>query len=492
MNLSTARSEKRAKEVGIRKVAGANKQVIIGQFLGESILITGISGIFALLLIQGFLLPFDNLVNKELVIPYNSVYFWVAAIGFILITGIIAGSYPAFFMSSFKPVSILKGTFKRIHAGINLRKVLVISQFGFAIVLIVSTWIVMQQIRYVQERETGFVRDQLVYHWITGELSKSYPLIKNELVRSGSVKFLVKTSAPLIDNFNDTWSIQWAGKDPNAKIDFDRFNEDEGLVKTAGLQLIQGRDMDLVNFPSDSSAVLLNESAVHAMGFTQPIGQLIKDQRFEYHVVGVIRDFVMGSPNENIRPEIILGAKGNDIFNVINMRLNPNRPAAENLQIIEKIFKKYNPDYPIELHFVDLDYAKKFDDMQKTAVFSGLFTGLTILISCLGLFGLSAFMAESRIKEIGVRKVLGASVSGIVRLLSKDFLTLILISVIIACPIAWFVMHHWLQAYSYRIQIDWWIFLLSGLAAMLIAGITVSFQAIKAALGNPVKAIRSE
>jgi putative ABC transport system permease protein len=291
MNLSTASSEKRAKEVGIRKVAGANRSLLIGQFIGESVIISFIAGLLALLLVQLCLPSFDTLVGKGLTIPYSSIFFWASAILFIIVTGIIAGSYPAFFLSSFKPAAVLKGAFKKAYAAVNPRKILVVLQFSFAIVLIISTLMVTQQIRYAQNRDAGFDRDQIVYVWIAGDLEKNFPLFKNELLRSGITSSVARTASPLSFGMSDTWGIEWQGKDPNAKIDFDRYSEDEGLVKTAGLKIVQGRDMDLTNYPTDSSAMLINESAAKAMGFKNPVGQLVKDDNVEYHIIGVIKDF---------------------------------------------------------------------------------------------------------------------------------------------------------------------------------------------------------
>jgi len=490
MNLSTARSEKRAKEVGIRKVAGANRGLLIGQFIGESVIISFIAGLLALLIVQLCLPSFDKLVSKELSIPYANVLFWISAIVFVLITGFIAGSYPAFFLSSFNPATVLKGTFKKSHAAVNPRKILVVLQFSFAIILIICTLMVTQQIRYAQNRDAGYNRDQIVYVWIAGDLDKNFKSFKNELLRSNITSSVTRTASPLSFGFSDTWGIEWQGKDPNAKIDFDRYSEDEGLVKTAGLKILQGRDMDLTNYPTDSSAMLLNESAAKAMGFRNPLGQLIRDGEDEYHIIGVVKDFLLGSPYDHAKPMIIEGSKS--YFNVVHVKLDAKKSTAESLKIIEQLFKRANPDYPFEYHFIDEEYAAKFDDTQRTATLTGLFAGLTIFISCLGLFGLAAYMAENRVKEIGVRKVLGASVLNITALLSKEFLALVTISIIIASPIAWYAMHVWLQGYSYRINMQWWVFVMAGMLSVIVSLITVSFQAIKAAVANPVKSLRTE
>ncbi|OJV12325.1 MAG: ABC transporter permease [Dyadobacter sp. 50-39] len=490
MNLSTARSEKRAKEVGIRKTAGANKGLLVGQFLGESILIALIGGIIALTAVYLMLPAFNALVGKELSVPVSQPKFWVAAAAFILFTGIVAGSYPAFYLSSFKPISVLKGAFKRTNSAVSPRKVLVVVQFSFAIVLIISTLIVVEQIRHAQNRDPGYDRGQVVYHWITGDLGKHYAQIKRELLDAGIATAVTKTSSPLSSVSSDTWGIEWKGKNMGEKIDFDIFTEDEGLVKTAGLQLIRGRDMDLTRFPSDSAAVLLNETAAKVMRFKDPVGQIIKDNELSYTVVGVVKDFVIRSPYDSQGPLIIEGAQS--YFNVIHMKLSADKPAADLMPEVEAIFRRYNPEYPFEYHFVDEDYALKFEDTRRVAKLTGIFAGLTIFISCLGLFGLAAYMAENRVKEIGVRKVLGASVMSIAALLSGEFMALVIISIVIAVPVAWYVMNLWLNDFEYRIGIQWWIFAVSGILATVVSLATVSYQAIRAALLNPVKSLRSE
>ncbi len=490
MNLSTARSEKRAKEVGIRKTAGANKGLLVGQFIGESVLISMIAGAIALLTVYLTLPAFNTLIGRQLEVPIENPKFWAAALAFILFTGIIAGSYPAFYLSSFKPINVLKGTFRRAHSPLSPRKVLVVVQFTFAIVLIISTLIVVQQIRHAQNRDPGYDRGQVVYHWITGDMAKNYAQIKRELLSSGIATSVTKTASPLSSVSSDTWGIEWRGKNKAEKIDFDIFSQDEGLVKTAGLQLIQGRDMDLTKFPSDSSAVLLNETAAKIMGFKDPVGQIIKDNDVDYEVIGVVKDFVIRSPYDRQGPLIIEGAKS--FFNVIHMKLSAERPAADLMPSVEAIFRRYNPEYPFEYHFVDEDYALKFEDTRRVAKLTGIFAGLTIFISCLGLFGLAAYMAENRVKEIGVRKVLGASVLSIAALLSGEFMGLVIISIVIAVPVAWYVMDLWLNDFEYRIGIQWWIFALSGALAIIVSLATVSYQAIRAALLNPVKSLRSE
>jgi len=502
MNMSTARSEKRAKEVGIRKVAGARKGSLIGQFLGESILIASIAGVIALIIVHFSLPAFSTIAGKQLVIntpttrqlgiDYSNFYFWLLFVGFILFTGILSGSYPAFFLSSFRPVSVLKGHFKKINALITPRKVLVILQFTFSIILIICTIVIQEQIKYSKDRETGYDKNNLVYIPLTGKISDNYELIKNELLNQGVASGVSKTSAPITEGWS-SGSANWQGKNPNDKTNFNFYNTNGDIVKTAGLQLLLGRDIDVKNFPTDSTAVILNETAVKAMGFKNPIGQTIDQGVWDtdWHVVGVVKDFILQSPYDPIKPMVIQGPRAN-WFNVIHIKFNKEHSTAQSLAGAEKIFRRYNPEYPFEYYFVDEKYAVKFSNEQTTSTLTTFFAGLTIFISCLGLFGLATYMAENRIKEIGVRKVLGASVANITSLLSRDFVKLVLVAILIASPIAWWAMNKWLSSFDYRITISWGIFFVSGLIAILIALFTVSFQAIKAAIANPVKSLRTE
>ncbi|MEO6316191.1 MAG: ABC transporter permease [Chitinophagaceae bacterium] len=490
MNLSTARSEKRAREVGIRKVVGAQKASLITQFIGESVLMAFLAAVLALIIVAISLPAYNQLTDKNLFINFANSATWLAGAAFILFTGMLAGSYPAFFLSSFKPVQVLKGTFKKAHALVTPRKVLVVLQFTFAIVLIICTIIVKQQIDYAQNRELGYNKENLVYHFMTGDITKNYPLLKNELMAQGVAASVTKTSAPLTESWSDGWGQEWEGKDPNDKTDFVRFVSDEGLGATVGLQFVQGRDFDLKKFPTDSTGLIINESSLKVMKFKNPIGQLVKDNGTSWHIVGVIKDFILTSPYEPTRPMLISGAK-NDWFSVVQIKLNGHNPLQGNLAKASAIFKKYNPEYPVNLQFVDAEYARKFENEQRQGKLAGLFAGLTIFISCLGLFGLATYMAENRIKEIGVRKVLGASVTSITTLLSKDFIRLVIISFVIAAPLSYWAMYNWLQGYPYRVSIQWWVFAAACALSMLIALLTVSFQAMKAARANPVKSLRT-
>ncbi|WP_153797001.1 ABC transporter permease [Foetidibacter luteolus] len=490
MNLSTARSEKRAREVGIRKVVGARKSWLIGQFLGESILLAFIAGLFALLIVQVTLPFFSKLIGQQLILQYNQPFIWLSAACFVLVTGILAGSYPAVYLSSFKPVLVLKGKIKAGSALLTPRKILVVMQFALAIMLIVSTIVVRQQIQKAQNRQAGYSKDNLVYHFMEGDVQKNYTLIKNELLASGVAVSVTKTSAPITEGWSNTWSLGWQGKSPKDKTTIDRFCADDAFVKTAGLQLAQGRDFNLAKYPTDSLGAIINESAAKVMGFKQPIGQLIQDMGKDWHVIGVIKDFILQSPYHATAPMFIAGAGG--YFNVIHIKLSAARPMQQNIDFLKKLFKKYNPEYEFNYRFADDEYASKFHDEERTGTLATLFASLAIFISCLGLFGLSSYMAENRIKEIGIRKVLGASAQNITLLLSKDFLQLVLVAIVIASPAAYWAMSKWLQNFEYRTALHWWVFVIAGIAALLIALLTVSFQAVKAAVTNPVKSLRNE
>lgn len=490
MNLSTARSEKRAKEVGVRKVVGARKKALVWQFLGESILISFLAATVALILVVLVLPAFSELIDTQLTINWKNPWFWAIALGIIFFTGILAGSYPALYLSAFKPSSVLKGTFNKINTLVTPRKVLVVVQFSVAIILITATIVVKQQISNVQNRKLGYNKEQLVYIQMEGAIEDNYASIKAELLDGGIAASISKTNSPITESWSNSWGIEWPGKSVDNKTLVHRLVADNAIVETMGLRLKEGRDLDLTKYPTDSTAVILNESAVKLMGFENPLGQVIKDNGTDWHIIGVVEDFVFNSPFQQIEPMVIEGARA--WFNMIHIKFEGNNSIADNLVAAEEIFKKYNPNYPFNYEFVDEDYANKFTSEQRIEKLASLFTLLTILISCVGLFGLASYMAQNRIKEIGVRKVLGASVVGITTLLSKDFLKLVGISLIIAIPISWYLMHQWLQDFAFRIELSWWIFVLAGILALAIAFITVSYQAIKAARSNPVKSLRTE
>ncbi|RFS24958.1 ABC transporter permease [Chitinophaga silvatica] len=490
MNLSTARSEKRAREVGVRKVIGASKVSLIIQFMSESLLYAFISGVFALLVVLLVLPAFNSLVGKQLSIEFNNLSFWLSGIGFIMFTGILAGSYPAFFLSGFKPILAIKGRIKNSNTMLAPRKLLVVLQFTFAIVLIICTLVVTQQVKYGQQRKTGYDMNNLVHIILNDEMEKNFNIIKNDLLTSGYATSVTKTQSPLTENWSYGLSLRWQGKDPNLQVQVNRYTTEGDLVKTAGLKLIRGRDIDIKNHPSDSGACLINETAAKLMKFKDPIGQLIYDDEETWQIVGVIGDFIQESPYASVKPLIVKGPKS--WMGTVIVKLNDNNSRTTNIAGMESIFKKYNPAYPLEFHFTDDAYTNKFNNEKLTGKLTALFSALAIFISCLGLFGLSAFLAENRFKEIGVRKVLGATVTSLTILLSSDFIKLVIVSIFIASPFAYFISNQWLKSFQYHIGVSIWIFIITGALAILIALLTVSYQAIKAALMDPVKSLKSE
>jgi ABC-type antimicrobial peptide transport system permease subunit len=491
MNLSTAKSERRAKEVGVRKVIGADKKSLIFQFLTESIMISIFAMILTIIIVTIALPFFNELVQKNLSISFLTPETWIFFFGFALLTGILAGAYPAFFLSAFKPIQTLKGKFKATTKGVSVRSILVVLQFSLAIILIIATIIVSKQINYTKDRDRGYQDNGLMYTEIEGNIGKNYQSIRQELLNSNAVTTVSKNMSPITDRYSSGWGFTSdASIEEDKRINFNRFSSDADAVKNLGLTLVAGRDIDIYKFPTDSNAVVLNESAVKALKLDNPIGSIISGDAEKWTVVGVIKDFLMDSPFGKKEATVILGP--NAWFNVIHYRLNPARSTSENLKTIEGIFKKYNSEYPFSYHFIDKVFENKFKETKAVGTISMLFAGLTILISCLGLLALIAYMAETRMKEIAVRKVLGASVPQITSLLSFDFIKLVFISILIASPIAWWAMTNWLKDYEYRINVEWYYFVFAGIAAILISLATISFQSIKAALANPVNSLRDE
>jgi len=491
MNLSTSQSQKRAKEVGVRKVMGAARGSLIGQFLTESMAITFIAGIIALVLVQLCLPAFNQLTTKHLYVNYADPVYWLAFLGFILVTGVLAGSYPAFFLSAFRPVKVLKGKFGAVRNIVNPRKVLVVVQFSVAIVLVISTVVIYRQIKFAQDRDTGYKIDHLVEVPMDGDIRKNYPLIKNDLIASGAATAMCQTGVTVTMDGRTSGGFSTDGTNKQQQnLTFSVLGTSGDFVKTMGLNLTGGRDIDFNSYPSDSMSCLINQTAVKQMGIKDPVNSIIKAGNQSLRVVGVFKDFIIQSPYVDIQPMIVLASKTWAYNNVI--RLNGQTGTAKDLQIAEKIFKKYNPAYPFTYQFIDKEYQQKFNDQQQTGTLSAVFACLTIFISCLGLFGLASYMAESRSKEIGIRKVLGASVTGITQMLTREFVSLVIIAILAAVPIAWWAMNKWLQDFTYRIHLGWLTFVLSGVFAILIAILTVSFQAIKAAVANPVNSIKAE
>jgi len=489
MNLSTAKASKRLKEVGIKKVMGANRSSLVLQYIGESLLMAFVSLCFALLIVVLLLPEFRQITGKEINLHFNSAII-TAAISIALITGIIAGSYPAFYLSSFKPVKVLKGTFKAGRFAAIPRKVLVVLQFTVSVSLIIATIIVYQQIQFAKNRPVGYSRENLVsITTADSSIHTHFEAVKAELMHTGMVTSVAETQSPVTDIYGSTSGFSWPGKDPNLSIDFKFINASVDYGKTIQWQIKEGRDFSK-DFATDTSAVIINEAAAHYMQLKNPVGTKVTWFDQPLTIIGVADNMIMGSPYDDVDPTIYTEATGQGNFLLV--KLSPNASAKNALTQIETIFKKYDTDEPFEYHFTDEEYAKKFDNEERVGKLANIFAILAIIISCLGLFGLTSFVAEQRKKEIGVRKVLGASVFSVWNLLSKDFVTLVIISFIIAVPLSYYFMHNWLQNYSYRTTLSWWIFIAAGVGAIVITLITVSFQAIKAAIANPVKSLRTE
>lgn len=491
INLTTARSQKRAKEVGVRKVIGSARGQLIRQFFIESLLIVTFAFIVALLLVQ-LTLPFFNEVSeKALVIEWSSATLWIYAAGFIFITAFLAGSYPAVYLSSFNPIKVIKGTFKFGRFSSTPRKALVIIQFSISIILAIGTIVVYQQIEYARNRPVGYDMKGLVTIPIkTQEVKNTFEAFKTEALAS-RVAAAVSTSETTVANmWWSDWGFQWQGKDPAMQDNIYRGAIDYDFGKTVGWRIKLGRDFSK-DFPSDSSAMILNEAAVRYMGFDDPVGQTITSYGRTYTVIGVVEDMVTQSLYHPTGQTIFLL----DRFkreNYINIRMNPDISAQEALTKLENIFKKYNPSTPFDYNFIDDEYSDKFKFEARVGKLVGIFSVLAIFISCLGLFGLASFMSEKRVKEIGIRKVMGASVAGLWRMLTKDFVTLVIVASLIAAPLGYYLMNSWLSGYNYRTEVSVWVLVSACVGALLIALLTVSFQALKAAFMNPVRSLRVE
>ncbi|GAB3961975.1 ABC transporter permease [Spirosoma harenae] len=489
MNLSTARSEKRAKEVGIRKAVGSLRQQLIIQFLSESMLVVFFALIIALLIVLIALSPFNDLAGKKVSIPYDNPVFWLLIISFSLITGFLSGSYPALYLSSFNPLSVLKGTFRVGRWAAIPRKVLVVVQFTVSITLIIGTLIVFRQIQHAKNRPVGYDRSNLLQTYTSPGTSGKFDPLHDDLLKTGAVYEMSQSSSPTTGVWSNQIGFEWEGKDPKSLPLFGIVACTHQFGKTINWKILEGRDFSK-EFSTDTSAFILNEAAVKLTGLKNIVGKTIRYNGKPMQVVGVIKDMVMESPYEPIKPTIFLVRY--DWSNVINIKLMPNAPVDEALQKIKAVFKKYDPDTPFEFKFTDEEYDAKFRTEERVGKLARVFAVLAIFISCLGLFGLASFVAEQRIKEIGVRKVLGASTFSLWGLLSKDFVRLVAIAFLISAPLAWYFLDDWLKNYEYHTTITWTIFVLSGLGATAITLLTVSYQAIRAALMNPVKSLRSE
>ena len=489
MNLSTARSEKRAKEVGIRKAVGSQRAQLIVQFLSESMLTAFLAFLISILLTQLLLPLLKDIGFEKIHFRFGDVSLWASALGVCIITGLIAGSYPALYLSSFTPVKVLKGTIRQSLAAISFRKGLVVLQFAISIGLIVCTVIVFQQIEHAKDRHLCYNPDNLISINSSNDLTKNYEVYKQELLNTGYIESVAQASSPMTAIYNSWSDFTWQGKDPHANTSFDVTMVDWDYQKTVGLTMKQGRSFSQ-EFKTDTNAVIINEAAAKLIGYKDPLDKFINLGDSKLTIIGVSQNVVMRDPFKPVSPALIL-------FNVkdpsnIFLRPKPSAIMKKALAAIQSVTEKYNPSLPFEYKFVNEEFAQKFTIENQVGKLAGILAALAIFISCLGLFGLAAFMAERRTKEIGIRKVLGASVANLWMLLSKEFVILVILACLIASPLAFWLMHNWLQKYDYRISINSWVFAIAGLLAVIIALFTVSAQAVKAALANPVKALRTE
>jgi ABC-type antimicrobial peptide transport system permease subunit len=494
MNLSTARSENRAREVGVRKAIGSFRSQLINQFLSESFLVVIIAFFISCFLVFISLSIFNEITDKRIVFPWSSGLFWLSSLVFIIITGLLAGSYPALYLSSFQPVKVLKGTFKVGKMASVPRQVLVVLQFTVSITLIIGTIIIYQQVQHTKNRPLGYDnKGILMTQMKSSDFYGKYDLFRNELKGNNAIIEMSESNSPITENYSNNGGFTWAGKDPALQADFATVRVTHEYGKVIGWKLKEGRDFSR-DFKTDSAAFIINEAAVKFMGVKNPIGMTMrwgddKDGK-DFKIIGVVKDILAESPYEPVKQTFyVLNAQN---VNWMNFKLNPQKPVNESIAKIEAAFKKYIPAAPFDFKFANEEFDNKFKSEERVSKLSRIFALLAIFISCLGLFGLASFTAEQRTKEIGIRKVLGASVANLWQMLSKDFVVLVIISCLIAAPIAYYYMHTWLEKYTYRTEISWWIFIVAGAGALAITLLTVSYQAIKAALLNPVKSLKTE
>ncbi len=489
MNLTTARSVKRAKEVGVRKAIGAIRSILIKQFLSESLLLTAIAVVVALLLMIVLLPVFNEVTQRQMQLPFNLFSFWSNILIITLITGLISGSYPALYLSSFDPVKVLKGTVKLGTGAVLFRKGLVVFQFVLSLMLIIGTIIVSKQVSFIQNRNLGYDKENLVSVPIEGDLVNKYETFKDEALQIPGIKNISFISDNLVSLDQWTNNVDWEGRSPNTMISFEHPDVGYDFSNTMKLQVIDGRDFSK-DFQADNDGYLLNETAAKDINYKNPVGRFITVNGRKGKIIGVLKDFNFRSLHEQIKPVIMKFGENKDYGHIL-FRFEPGK-TKETLTNLEKLYKQVNPKFPFTYSFTNEEYQKLYRNEQVIGKLSNVFAFLAIFISCLGLLGLVMFTAEQRTKEIGVRKVLGASVRSIVQLLSTDLLKLVLIAIVIASPIAWLAMHTWLNDYAYKIDISLWMFLFAGSLVIFITILTISFQSIKAAIANPVKSLRSE
>jgi ABC-type antimicrobial peptide transport system permease subunit len=499
INLSTARAEKRAKEVGIRKTIGSVRTQLVNQFFSESFLVVSFAFVLAIGLTTLLLPGFNQIASKNITMPWNNAWFWISGFGFVIVTSLLAGIYPALYLSSFNPVKALKGTFRAGRLASVPRQVLVVFQFSISVILIIGTAVVYKQIQHAKDRPVGYDREGLIMMpKKTSDFNGKYDVLRNELKNTGVVYEVSESMGPVTEVYSGNNGWEWKGKKPDVDESFATLSVSHLHGKTVGWQFVKGRDFD-PSIASDSSGIVINETAWQSMGLEDPIGEPVrwtwwqdKGRVLDYKIVGVIKDLVMDSPYAPTEPTIfyLKGHNGNPSW--INIKIAPQVSAAEALPKIEKVFKKVIPTVPFEYVFADEEYERKFGKEERIGNLASIFAGLAIFISCLGLLGLASFVAETRTKEIGIRKVLGASVAGLWRMLSKDFIWLVLIACLLATPLAYYLMNGWLGKFVYRTNISVWVFIMTGAGAIGITLLTISYQAIRAALMNPVKSLRSE
>ncbi|HTL09007.1 MAG TPA: ABC transporter permease [Chitinophagaceae bacterium] len=489
MNLTTARSVKRSKEIGIRKVVGALRAILIRQFIGEAVLLTFFATLIAVLLATLMLPAFNDLTGKNIGFPFTNSIFWMQLLVLLIITGVLSGSYPALFLSSFNPATVLKGTMKFSSGATLFRKGLVVFQFVLSIVLIVGTIIVSQQVKYIQHKNLGYDRENLIYIPVEGDLPQQYNVFKQQALGLPGILGVTRMTETPTNLGSSTGGVEWDGKDPAIRPMFTQASVGYDFVKTMKLQLAQGRDFSR-DFGTDTSNYLVNEAALRRIGYKDPIGKRLTLWKQTGNIVGVIKDFHFTSLRVPIEP-LILRLRDQEGWGTILVKAERGK-TKEAVESLGQLCKRLNPKFPFTYYFADEEFNKLYKGEAVIDKLSNFFAFLAIFISCLGLLGLAMFTAEQRTREIGIRKVLGASVSGLFTLLSKEFLQLVIIAFVIATPLAWWAMHNWLKDYEYRTAIHWWIFALAGLLAVIIALATVSFQAVKAALANPVKSLRTE
>jgi putative ABC transport system permease protein len=492
MNLSTARSEKRAKEVGIRKAVGSVKSQLVAQFLSESLLTVFVGFVVSIFLVLISKSWFNELANKSLDLPFSNLYFWTISLLFIAITGLLAGSYPALYLSSFNTIKVLKGTFSLGRFASMPRRILVVLQYTVSVTLIIGTVVIYRQIQFAKNRPLGYDKNNLLFVYLnTPELQKAnYETVRNELLNTGVVENVCKSNSPVTNDWSNNSDFQWEGKDTDAHPLFNTVSVTHDFAKTVGMKIIKGRDFAR-EMATDSAGLIINEAAAKVMGFKDPIGKFVTRGNYaKLQIIGVSKDMVTGSPYEPTRPSLYFIDKY--WYSLFSVKLKSSNSATEAIEKVGAVFKKINPGSPFAYSFADEEFGKKFATEERIGKLSQFFAILAILISCLGLFGLASFVAEQRTKEIGIRKVLGASVTNLWQMLSKDFVVLVIISCLLSAPIAYYFMNDWLQKYNYRTEISWWVFVISAMGALLITLITVSFQAIRAALMNPVKSLKTE